>query len=138
MSAMLDALLYAQPLPDHAAAALHYTQQAALARFTAGPDLAEIPAHALDTAEDVVLSDMDSFSEWLSASCMYQTRVSTPIMPRDAGELEAVIESARVPVLAALLLYPRPEVRARAADELRQRYLTDSAHRIHRIASEVL
>jgi hypothetical protein len=90
------------------------------ARYTSRP----LPALAVSLAEDEYLANVESFTDWLYDQCCHQPPVSLRV-PSDPVELQQMFDDADVPVLVALLLYPRQEVIARASSELKDRYLKE-------------
>lgn len=65
---------------------------------------------AADWAADRVLQNMTLYTEWLADQCGHAEFVPIGYVPRDAVDLDLMIRSADVPMLAALSLYPRADV----------------------------
>ena len=81
---------------------------------------------AFSYAEDHLLSDVDSYAEWLSGECFGKT-VDLGYVSRDPVEMADRVGAASVAELVALTLYPRSAVAAAACHELRTRYIQHSA-----------
>lgn len=97
------------------------------------------PALVADAAEEHVLSDMDTYSDWLTSHCIGASVDHTRIVsvPRSAESLLRFVEALDIPQLLALSLYPRANARAAACDALRYRYLAASGDYIARMQEEL-
>jgi hypothetical protein len=85
-------------------------------------------------AEEIMLADVDGYAEWLSAHCYLSKPVDGLYAPKKPTDLLRLVESAAVPILVAMTLYPRKEVAWAAQWELRNRYLRDE--RLFKLAQE--
>ena len=92
------------------------------------------------SAEDDVLSDVDTYADWLYGRCMKATIVHCRIgyVPRDPAHLLNYLAALDIPQLVSLSLYPSVETAGAAMWELRQRYLADPSTKayIRRLAAE--
>lgn len=90
-------------------------------------------------AHERLLSDMDSFTDWLGAQCMGSDPKLNRIgyVPRDSVHLLSFIESLDAPQLLALSLYPRADVQGKAMSLIRERYIEASADYINRLADQI-
>ena len=98
------------------------------------------PQLVADEAEERVLADMDSYSNWLAIQCSNVAVSHTRIkyVPRSALNLRDFVDALDVPQLLALTLYPRGDAQALACDALKARYLATCAEYIARVEGELL
>lgn len=87
-------------------------------------------------AEERVIADVDSFTEWLSVQCKHARPDPFGYIPRDAGRRLQFIESLTVPQLTAGLLHA--QIAGDCANRLREVYLADAGTQayIQRLADE--
>lgn len=85
-------------------------------------------------AEEIMLADVDSYAEWLSARCCRKPPVELMFVTRDPVDLQMLVDQADVPKLVALTLYPRQSVAQAAQREITNRYLSDE--RLFKLAQE--
>jgi len=85
-------------------------------------------------AEEIMLADVDSYAEWLSAHCYRSKPIELMFVTNDPVNLQMLVDRADVPKLVALTLYPRMSVVWAAQWELRNRYLADE--RLFKLAQE--
>jgi hypothetical protein len=94
----------------------------------------------IQEAEYRVLSDMDSFTDWLGAACMNTDPVRLGFVPVRNERTKAYSDqfSDRLPCMSVAellcLSLTRSQWSADAMVELRSRYVAASAKRIHSIA----
>lgn len=90
-------------------------------------------------AEDRVLANVEAYTEWESSHCMHATMVVLGYIPTQADMFAAYIETATIPHLVALKLYPAANIAGAACLELRERYLNECSTQryLTRVASEV-
>lgn len=98
------------------------------------------PQLVADEAEERVLADMDSYSNWLAIQCSNVAASHTRIkyVPRSALNLRDFVDALDVPQLLALTLYPRGDAQALACDALRARYLATCGEYLARVEGELL
>lgn len=123
MSALMDRGLSAEQLADvNAADRAERLRDVAIAERNRQSLLAS-------DAEEHVLSDTDSYVNWLAYLCsgvqVSHTRIVN--VPRSAENLLRFVEALDVPQLVALQFYPRSDAQVAACDELRSRYLADQS-----------
>lgn len=85
-------------------------------------------------AEEIMLADVDGYSDWIREECAYCTPIEVVIWSWNPTDVQNLIDSADVPKLVALSLYPRQSVAWAAQWELRNRYLADE--RLFKLAQE--
>lgn len=120
MSQLLEAARLHQPLPEV------FIQARRPARPFEPIEGAALTRH-WDDAEERILADVDTYSDWLYSKC-----IGTPAahcrfgyIPRGKTDLMLFVESLDVAQLVAALLHPRSEFVALAAWQLRDLYLAD-------------
>jgi hypothetical protein len=90
-------------------------------------------------AEELLLADVDSYSNWLAMHCsnVQPSHTRPRYVPRDAVDFARFVESLDVPQLVALSHYPRIEVAGAAACALRERYVADSTDHLSKLAAKL-
>jgi hypothetical protein len=84
----------------------------------------DIAAVDLHDAEDEVLADVETFTNWLCGECAHAAPQRLGYVPlRCKDELTARVERAGVPELVALQNFPNAGVCYAATQELQKRYL---------------
>lgn len=106
-----------------------------------GPALSESTISVLASieAEERLLSDMDTYCDWLYAQCLgaKPERCRIGAIPSDPGRFDRFVDSLDVPQLQALSLYPRAEVAFAATSALRDKFIAAHGDMLARLASEV-
>lgn len=115
MSTLLDAALNKTPLPD-----IFVTRRA--------PEISNARQVGINIeAEERVLADVDTFTDWLGAKCMGATveHCRTWYVPRDPARRADYIDALDIPQLVALILHPNTAISGFACRQLRERYMAD-------------
>lgn len=96
---------------------------------------------ALNAAEtdERFWADVDTFADWLYAQCLAAgpQRIDATLLPKTARGLTELVEASTVPMLVALSLYPRSDVRAVATWHIRERYY-DAMHDYRRRIGDIV
>ena len=87
-------------------------------------------------AEERLLADLDTYTDWLGGECYQQGRVTLPFIPTDRSRIQELIDGMTVPHLVALSLYPSFAIAGAAMWELRQRYIAANAKTLSIYAAE--
>lgn len=85
-------------------------------------------------AEEIMLADVDAYSDWIREECAYCKPIELMFVTRDPVDLQMLVDQADVPKLVALTLYPRQSVAQAAQREITNRYLSDE--RLFKLAQE--
>jgi hypothetical protein len=120
MSLLLDAALYGTPIPSIFIGAAERAQLL--------PELKAADVVAINmAAEEAVLADVDTYTDWLGGHCMRVDREHTRIgyVPNDDAHLLNFAESLDIPQLVAALHSPHHRLVCHAAQLLRDKYLAD-------------
>ena len=85
-------------------------------------------------AEEIMLADVDGYSDWIREECAYCTPIELMFVTRDPVALQLLVDQADVPKLVAMTRYPRADVVWAAQSELNRRQLADE--RLFKLAQE--
>ena len=104
--------------------------------MTATREPRAITARDIEAAEDRVLADVDTFTDWLAGHCQGAKPCFIFGLARDSAVLAITLDKATVPQLVAMLLFQRADVQVGAADRLRAAYLVAQHDNITKLALE--
>lgn len=85
-------------------------------------------------AEEIMLADVEAYSDWIREACSYCKPIEIVVWSWKDIAIQELIDSADVPKLVAMTLYPKKDVAWAAQWELRNRYLSDE--RLFKLAQE--
>lgn len=92
----------------------------------------------LAEAQERVLQDIDTYTDWLYGECMETGPVVLTHIPEEGSELLLYVDGLTTPQLQALTLYPRRDASFAASQRLSSLYLSAQADHIRKLADEVV
>jgi hypothetical protein len=90
------------------------------------------------SAEDIMLSDVDAFVEWLGIHTHGSPRISLGAVWLCPADLAVRVETMSIPELVALSLYPADRARSAAMRELSSRFLAAHPGHLADIEAELM
>lgn len=104
---------------------------------TRAAEMRTVPPEAWADAEDELLEDVDSYTDWLGAQCAGHGCERFTYVPYNKHALRRIADGMTAPALVAWLLYPNADVAGVAALVLRTRYVQEKQARVLCIAQRI-
>jgi hypothetical protein len=95
-------------------------------------------AHATAWAEEALLHDADTYTDWLGGHCLCQSAVTVPAPKREPENLQMQIDRLTVPQLVVWQMHARSDVRSAACWELRCRFEKENGKRLDQLIDQFL